>query len=512
MTTRWHRSRSSARRGRSPARSTCSTPAREGADRRRAVPGAEGAARAQLAGPADRRRGDRRHRPHARAPRSLRLPAAARRAGISRARVLHGRHPGSLPHRPAGLRPHPGRGRRATPTGTATRSTRRRCRSTPRPTRIRAMSQLQPVGYDRPMPVRRGVEVEFINAGHLLGSAYARMRTGGQHDPLRRRSRPLRPSGAAGSDDGRPKRTTCWSSRPTATASTSRTTTARSWRAIDQRDGGARRPSDHSGVRDRPRRGAALLAQAAGGGEADPGAAGVRRQPDGDRRAGALHRAAARARSGDAARGRATRRRRTVRPTTTIRRERRRRTRGSERQLCAFCTERFRADRVAAGIEAADAVEDAGHRHLGERHGDGRPRAASPARRRCPIRAIRCCSSGYQAAGTRGRRLVDGEKTVKIHGADRPGQRARSSSIESMSAHADSTEILRWLGGFTQPPTTTFIVHGEPVAMEALRPRSTTSSAGRRRCRSTARRSSWRETSGRRAHSARRSTLRADRN
>src|SRR5712691_8701639 len=39
----------------------------------------------------------------------------------------------------------------------------------------RTLTQLQPVGYDRPMPVVPGVEVEFINAGHLLGSAYARM-------------------------------------------------------------------------------------------------------------------------------------------------------------------------------------------------------------------------------------------------------------------------------------------------------------------------------------------------
>jgi metallo-beta-lactamase family protein len=37
-----------------------------------------------------------------------------------------------------------------------------------------------------------------------------------------------------------------------------------------------------------------------------------------------------------------------------------------------------------------------------------------------------------------------------------------------MSAHADAGEILRWLGGFTRPPKNTFIVHGEPVAMEAL--------------------------------------------
>jgi metallo-beta-lactamase family protein len=37
-----------------------------------------------------------------------------------------------------------------------------------------------------------------------------------------------------------------------------------------------------------------------------------------------------------------------------------------------------------------------------------------------------------------------------------------------MSAHADSNEILRWLGGFTRPPKTTFLVHGELPAMEAL--------------------------------------------
>src|SRR5262249_40418645 len=44
----------------------------------------------------------------------------------------------------------------------------------------RALGQLQPVGYERPMPVAEGVEVEFINAGHLLGSAYARVRVGGR--------------------------------------------------------------------------------------------------------------------------------------------------------------------------------------------------------------------------------------------------------------------------------------------------------------------------------------------
>src|SRR5881409_2101318 len=41
---------------------------------------------------------------------------------------------------------------------------------------FRAVSQLQPVGYDRPIPVAADVEVEFINAGHLLGSSYVRLK------------------------------------------------------------------------------------------------------------------------------------------------------------------------------------------------------------------------------------------------------------------------------------------------------------------------------------------------
>jgi metallo-beta-lactamase family protein len=38
-----------------------------------------------------------------------------------------------------------------------------------------------------------------------------------------------------------------------------------------------------------------------------------------------------------------------------------------------------------------------------------------------------------------------------------------------MSAHADQAEILRWLRGFTAPPTTTYLVHGEIASMEALK-------------------------------------------
>ncbi len=80
------------------------------------------------------------------------------------------------------------------------------------------------------MPVAPGIEVEFINAGHLLGSAYARVRVGGQTilfgGDLGRYDRPVLPDPVA----HRARPITCSSSPPTAIASTSRTTTGRSWR------------------------------------------------------------------------------------------------------------------------------------------------------------------------------------------------------------------------------------------------------------------------------------------
>jgi len=75
---------------------------------------------------------------------------------------------------------------------------------------------------------------------------------------------------------------------------------------------------------------------------------------------------------------------------------------------------------------------------------------------------------GYQAAGTRGRRLVEGENEIKIHGQFIP-VRAHIESIGSLSAHADSSEIMRWLSGFSRPPKKTFVIHGEQDSAEALR-------------------------------------------
>jgi metallo-beta-lactamase family protein len=49
--------------------------------------------------------------------------------------------------------------------------------------------------------------------------------------------------------------------------------------------------------------------------------------------------------------------------------------------------------------------------------------------------------------------------------------RAEVADLTMFSAHADSTEILRWLSSFTSPPSHTFIVHGEPAASATLRDR-----------------------------------------
>ena len=70
---------------------------------------------------------------------------------------------------------------------------------------------------------------------------------------------------------------------------------------------------------------------------------------------------------------------------------------------------------------------------------------------------------GFQAAGTLGRRLVDGARTVKIFGEPVP-VRAQIHTVGGLSAHADQAALLNWLSGFRQPPGQTFLIHGESGA------------------------------------------------
>jgi metallo-beta-lactamase family protein len=75
--------------------------------------------------------------------------------------------------------------------------------------------------------------------------------------------------------------------------------------------------------------------------------------------------------------------------------------------------------------------------------------------------------AGFQAQGTLGRRIVDGAKTVRIFG-EPYAVRARIFTVGGLSAHADQAALLGWLGNFRRAPRQTWVVHGEPLAANAL--------------------------------------------
>jgi metallo-beta-lactamase family protein len=328
----------------------------------------------------------------------------------------------------------------------------------------RALTLLQPVGYDRPVPVAEGVEVEFINAGHLLGSAYVRMRVDGQTILF-------------GGDLGRYGRPVLPDPTPVAEADYLLVESTYGDRVHDPSDDGARLERI---VKETLERGGRLIVPAFAVGRVEELLYWLRKLEE-ERRIPvlpvfldspmaieALTRYSERAQEldpdlrpeqhdgkaplGPAARGEA----------ETARRQQAHR----ERQLCVFCTERFRTIATAAESKEltssktpAIVISSSGMATGG--------RVLHHLRATLPEPRNTVLFVGYQAAGTRGRSLVDGVQSVKIHGQMVPVH-ARIEQIESMSAHADSQEILRWLGGFTRAPRRTFVVHGEPPAMDAL--------------------------------------------
>ncbi|MBE0549165.1 MAG: MBL fold metallo-hydrolase [Rubrivivax sp.] len=106
-------------------------------------------------------------------------------------------------------------------------------------------------------------------------------------------------------------------------------------------------------------------------------------------------------------------------------------------------------NRIKAGaiIVSASGMCDAGRIKHHLRHHLGRPE--------CAVVII-----GFQAAGTLGRRLVDGDKRVRIFGEE-IAVRAGIHTIGGLSAHADQAALLAWLEGFAEAPSRTFVVHGE---------------------------------------------------
>ena len=329
---------------------------------------------------------------------------------------------------------------------------------------FRAISQLQPVGYERPVPVADGVEVEFINAGHLLGSAYARVTANGKTvlfgGDLGRFDRPVLPD-------------------PTMVGEAD-------YLLVESTYGNRVHESDDDGEKlaqaivETAERGGRVIVPAFAIGRVEELIYWIKRLEEQHRipalpvfvdspmAVEALARYTERLREldadlqpekrdekaphGPAAKGESP--------------DRRRREASQERTVAAFATERFRTissaqdskqltqSKMPAIIISSSGMATGGRvlHHL---------KAALPDSRNTALFV------GFQAEGTRGRQLVDGAAAVKIHGQMVPVH-ARVVRIDSMSAHADSREILRWLGGFSRPPSTTFLVHGETTAMEAL--------------------------------------------
>ncbi|HXG57118.1 MAG TPA: MBL fold metallo-hydrolase [Vicinamibacterales bacterium] len=328
---------------------------------------------------------------------------------------------------------------------------------------VRTLELFQPVGYDRPMPLPGGVELDFLSAGHLLGSAYARIKVDGKTilfgGDLGRFSRPVLPD-------------------PTMVD-------AADYLLVESTYGNRVHEEDDNGerlaglIRDTAGRGGKMIIPAFAIGRVEELIYWIKRLEDEKRipvlpvfvdspmAVKALARYTERVRELDpelqpeavddvAPHG----------PAANEPRARRRRHAREEREVCVFCTQRFQtigsaeeskqltASRKPAIVISASGMATGGRvlHHL---------KAALPDARNTVLFA------GFQAVGTRGRRLVDGETTVKIHGQMIPVH-AHIAKIDSMSAHADSKEILHWLSGFKTAPKRTFLVHGEPDAMQAL--------------------------------------------
>ena len=76
--------------------------------------------------------------------------------------------------------------------------------------------------------------------------------------------------------------------------------------------------------------------------------------------------------------------------------------------------------------------------------------------------------TGFQAGGSRGDRMLKGDKQMKIHGAMYP-VRARVEMLTNTSAHADYEEILAWVGYLPKMPKQEFIPHGEAESAMSLK-------------------------------------------
>jgi len=318
---------------------------------------------------------------------------------------------------------------------------------------VRALELLQPVGYQRPMPVAPGVTAEFLDAGHLLGSSYARVFV-----------EPSNKTILFGGDLGRYGRPVLPDPTPVTAADYLLVESTYGNRIHEQDDDGARIAQI---IRETADRGGKVVIPAFALGRVEELLYWIDRLEE--------------------------RRQIPVLPVyvdspmaATVLAEYRKRMNEldpeiaamaapgtghvvAERRMCAFCTSKLT---VVSTIAESRAVQESNTPSIvisasGMATGG---RVLHHLARALPNPRNTVLFAGYQAAGTRGRQLKDGAKFTKIHGVE-VQVAARIEAIDSMSAHADANEIMRWLGHFQTPPTTTFLVHGEVEPMDALRAR-----------------------------------------
>jgi metallo-beta-lactamase family protein len=314
----------------------------------------------------------------------------------------------------------------------------------------RAMTLLQPVGYDRPMPVAPGISASFINAGHLLGSSYARVHLDARGTTI-----------LFGGDLGRYGRPVLPDPTPVAAADVVLVESTYGNRTHEADDDGARVAAI---VTETAARGGKLIIPAFALGRVEELLYWIGRLEE-QRRIPVLP---VYVDSPMAASVLQTYRARLTELEPEIAGSAGASPKG-DRQMCAFCTRKLT---VIATIAESRALQESREPAIvisssGMATGG---RVLHHLVRALPDARNTILFAGYQAAGTRGRLLLEGARSTVIHGQE-VSVAARIESIDSMSAHADANEILRWLKGFVRPPSLACLVHGEPDPMDALKAR-----------------------------------------